>query len=215
LPVTGKALGLKPFQRLGATFVQAPTMALTGVRHFNVPNVRRMHGGMLFVSNHQSFLDPVLVGMALNEPLCYLARRTLFDVPVLGTLIRALDTYPVARGQVDPAALKMMLKLLRRGERLLMFPEGTRTRDGALGVFRSGAAAIAVRTGVPVLPVCIEGAYRCWPRTRALPLPARVAVKYGRPIASQGMSAEELTDLVRSRILEMRGFLRRYMGFDE
>jgi 1-acyl-sn-glycerol-3-phosphate acyltransferase len=186
-------------------------MLYTGVRHFNVPDLRG-RGGLLLASNHQSFFDPVLVGMALPEPICYLARSGLFETPGFGALIRALGAHPIARGRADARALKTVLRLLAEGEAVLMFPEGTRTRDGSLGRFKPGVAAIAIRAGVPVLPVCVAGVYRCWPRTRALPRPGRTAVAYGEPVPPEGASAQGMTDEVRRRVTAMQERLRAYLA---
>lgn len=181
-------------------------------RHFNVPNLRALGGGLLIASNHESFFDPVLVGMGLPEPIFYLARRSLFSIPAFGPLLRAVGARPVSRGAVDSRSLRVMLKLLRDGERLLMFPEGTRTRDGSLGSFQKGVASIAVRCGVPVLPVAVAGAYESWPRARAWPRPGRAAVAYGEPLASRGREPEELTAQLRAEIVGLRAFLRSHLG---
>jgi len=189
--------------------ISAPAMmVLTGVRHFDVPEIR---GGLLIASNHQSYLDPVLVGMALERPIHYLARRELFRVPGFGTLIKALGAHPVKRGHADAGALRTAMDLLRRGEALLVFPEGTRTRDGQLGEFRPGVGALAVRCGVPVLPVCIEGAYRCWPRSRLLPRPARVAVAYGEIIETKDRDGREVTEAIAEHIGRLHRFLRDHV----
>ncbi len=97
------------------------------------------------------------------------------------------------RGAVDAEAVRTVIRLLRGGEALLMFPEGTRTRDGDFGRFSPGAAALAARCKVPLLPVCIEGAYRAWPRVRPLPKASPMAVAFGEPMATGGQSGEELT----------------------
>ena len=158
---------------LGVLAVRGPMAFWLRPRHFHVPDLRRMAGGMLIASNHESFFDPVLVGMGLPEPIFYLARRSLFRIPVFGQVIRVVGARPVSRGAVDGQALRLMLKLLRGGQRLLMFPEGTRSRDGSLGPFKKGVAAVAVRCGVPVLPVAVAGAREAWPRTSVLPRPGR------------------------------------------
>lgn len=183
----------------------------TRVRHFNVPDIRRREGGLVIAANHQSFLDPVLVGMGLAEPISYMARRSLFRVRGLRELMAALDTHPITLGGVDSAALKTIMGLLDSGGVVLMFPEGTRAHDGSLGWFRPGAAAIATRCGVPVLPVCIEGAYACWPRTRALPRPGRVAVAYGEPLEPGGQSAGDLTLRLHKEVEKLQVFLRGYL----
>ena len=186
---------------------------LGGLRHFNVPRPSQVAGGMLIACNHQSFYDPVLVGMALPRPISYLARQSLFDVPGFGRLIWAVGARPVRRGAVNAEALRTVMRLLRQGEALLMFPEGTRTHDGELGRFSPGAAAVAIRCGVPVLPVCIEGAFRSWPRTHALPMPSPIAVAFGRPMPSGGHSADELTQRVLAEMLGLRDFLRARLAW--
>jgi 1-acyl-sn-glycerol-3-phosphate acyltransferase len=184
-----------------------------GVRHFNVPRAAEVAGGVLLVSNHQSFYDPMLIGTALPRPVCYLARQSLFDVPGFGALIRLVGARPVRRGAVDAEAVRTVIRLLRGGEALLMFPEGTRTHDGELGRLSPGAAALAVRCGVPVLPVWVEGAFRSWPRTRRLPRRAPMAVAFGRPIAPAGLTAEQLTHRMRQQMLELRDSLRERLGW--
>jgi len=213
--VTGKGPLQSGFYFVCKHLLRGSLAAYVRVRYFNVPDETVMRRGLLIVSNHQSFLDPVLVGSALPAPASYLARRDLFRIPVLGQVIYALNSYPVTRGAVDSAALRNILRLLRSGETVLMFPEGTRSYDGALGLFKPGAAAIAIRCGVPVLPACVEGAYECWPRTQKLPRPGRVAVAYGKPLHPGAQSAEELTRRVRTEIEGLQGFLRRYLGHTE
>lgn len=190
----------------------APALTtLTGVRHFNVPRVRGM-GGLLIAANHQSYLDPVLVGVALDRPIHYLARHDLFEVPGLGPLIRAVNTHPLRQNEVDGTAVRTVLRILRAGEALLLFPEGTRTWDGSIGRFQVGVGAIAARCGVPVLPVCIEGTFRCWPRSRTLPLPARVAVAFGEFLWPERRDARRLTREVAEQVAGLQRFLCRYLG---
>jgi 1-acyl-sn-glycerol-3-phosphate acyltransferase len=207
----------EPLRYLGFAFytvcrslASAATISLTGVRHFNVPDLSRL-GGAVIASNHQSYLDPVLVGMPFLERVDYLAREGLFRVPGFGQLIRAVGSHPVRRGAVDSAALKTVLRVLRSGRPLLMFPEGTRTRDGSLGRFSPGVGAIAARVGAPVVPVCIEGAFRCWPRTRLVPVPARTAVAFGEPIRPERTDDRALSAALREQIAELQIFLRRYL----
>lgn len=213
----GKAVGPRgpvgeAFYQFCRHLVRGPLWAYVRVRHFDVPDIREVPGGLLIASNHQSFLDPVLVGTALDRPVSYLARRDLFDIPGLGALIGALGSHPVTREAVDAGAVRTVLRLLRSGEPVLVFPEGTRTPDGELGAFRTGPAAIAIRCGVPVVPVCIEGAYGCWPRTRRLPRPGRVAVAFGPYLEPHGATAEEFTARLRAEIQQLREPLRRYLG---
>lgn len=186
-------------------------IGLTGVRHFNVPDLAPL-GGLLIAPNHQSYLDPVLVGMAFHRPIHYLARDSLFRTPGFGHLLRAVNSHPVKRGRLDIAAVRTVVNILRSGEPLLMFAEGTRSPDGRLGRFHPGVGNIAARCGVPVLPVCIEGAFECWPRTKRLPVPARVAVAFGGLLWPQGMDGQSLTPALVESIRGMRRSLRCYLG---
>ncbi len=178
---------------------------LTGVRHFNVPDLHS-YEGVLLVSNHQSFLDPVLVGMPLERRINYLARSTLFDTPVFGSLIRALGTIPLRRGTGDGAALRAAMSVLKDGRPLLLFPEGTRSSDGSLGTMSPGAAMMAARCKVPVIPTYIEGAFDAWPKSRTLPRPARTVVVYGEPLPSADNDGTELNQKIMSSIVDMREF---------
>lgn len=200
------------FNRFCRCAALGPIVAWLHVRYFNVPDIRTVEGGLLIASNHQSFFDPVLVGVGLARPTRYMARRSLFRIPGLGALIWAVGTFPVTQGAVDTEALRTAIRLLRDGEALVVFPEGTRTSDGSLGRFKPGVASMAIRCGVPVLPVCVEGAFACWPRTRLLPRPGRVAVAYGELLSPHGKSARELTRLLYGEVARLQGFLRDYLG---
>lgn len=162
-------------------------------------------GGVLIVSNHQSHLDPVLVGLACDRRLNYLARETLFGFAPFRWLINSLDAIPIDREGLGMAGLKETLRRLKREEIVLIFPEGTRTRDGCVAPLKPGFSVLAKRTGVPVLPVAIEGAFHCWPRSQLLPGPGAIQIEFGRPIQSDEMNAcddRQLVTLVEQRIKE-------------
>jgi len=151
-------------------------------------------GGVLLLSNHQSFVDPVLITATLGRKLSFMAREPLFRVPLFGALIRSLGAFPVRPDRPDKGALRYAIGLLEKGGALLMFPEGTRTWDGELMLMKGGFRVLVRRARIPVLPVAIDGAFRAWPRTRRLPRPARVRVAFGRPIGPEqfdGVSDEE------------------------
>jgi 1-acyl-sn-glycerol-3-phosphate acyltransferase len=185
-------------------------MAMTGVRHFNVPSDEDLKGALL-AANHQSFLDPIFVGMAFQRPINYLARSDLFHVPGLREVIRALHAHPVKRGRVAPGTLKTVMDILRRQEPLLVFPEGTRTTDGSVGELEKGVGAIAKRCHAKIIPVCIEGAYRSWPRWRLLPVPARVSVCYGPPLDVESSDAGQIARTLQGELCRMQQSLRQYM----
>ena len=154
-------------------------------------------GGALICSNHQSHFDPVLVGISFRRRLNYLARRTLFDIPVLSWLIRYLDAIPIEREGMGIGGIKETLRRLKRGEPVLIFPEGTRSADGQLSPLRPGFFAIARRSKCPLLPVAVAGAYEVWPRHRWLPGIGRIAVYVGEPISAEAIREMDEDDLVK------------------
>lgn len=151
-------------------------------------------GAALVCANHQSHLDPIIVGLAFDRRLNFLARKSLFTNPAFGWLIRFLDAIPLDRDGFSLAGIKETLKRLRKEELVLIFPEGTRTPDGAMAAVKPGVGALARRGGVAVLPVGFDGAYEIWPRRRRLPLPLGVIeIVVGEPIdpAMVGALSEE------------------------
>lgn len=121
-------------------------------------------GPVIMASNHQSYFDPPLVGNASDRAMYFLARRSLLNVPVLGWLLPKLNVIPVDQEGVDRSALKGIIKVLKRGECALVFPEGARTLDGNLQPGQPGVGLIIARTLAPVVPVRIFGAHEALPR---------------------------------------------------
>jgi 1-acyl-sn-glycerol-3-phosphate acyltransferase len=146
------------------------------------------HGGAIVISNHQSHLDPVLVGLACDRRLNFVARDTLFGFPPFRWLIKSLDAIPIDREGSGLGGLKESLRRLKDGEMLLIFPEGTRTRDSNVGTLKPGFLALARRAKVPLLPVAIDGAFDSWPRTNLLPQPALIHIRYAQPLCPEEMS---------------------------
>ena len=160
-------------------------------------------GGGLVCSNHQSFFDPPLVGMTCPRQMNYLARDTLFKVPVLKEVMQFLDAIPIDREGSGLSGIKETLRRLKAGELVLIFPEGTRTRDGELLPLKSGFCSVARRSRVPLIPVGMDGAYQAWPRTSPLPLPGKLAVVIGRPILPaeiESMTDESLITELETRM---------------
>jgi 1-acyl-sn-glycerol-3-phosphate acyltransferase len=161
-------------------------------------------GGGLICANHQSMFDPPLVGLTCPRRMNYLARENLFRVPILAPLIRHLDAIPIDREGTGLAGLKETLRRLKAGELVLIFPEGTRTRDGEVAPLKPGFIAVARRSRVPLIPVGLDGAYQAWPRTAKFPRTGRVAVVIGEPIAAEqvaAMSDDDLLAELEQRIL--------------
>ncbi len=148
-------------------------------------------GPVLLVSNHQSHLDPVLIGCFVHRPLGYLARATLFK-GFMGPLIRAYDAIPIDREGMGLGGIRATLKRIKQGDAVLLFPEGTRTKNGELQPLMPGFLALARRGKATVVPIAISGAFEAMPRGRLLPRPVRIALVGGEPISPE--AAAELDD---------------------
>jgi 1-acyl-sn-glycerol-3-phosphate acyltransferase len=162
-----------------------------------------IRGGGIVCSNHQSYLDPIFVGLACDRRLNFLARESLFRWRPFARLLGWYDTIPIQRDGFGLAGMRETLRRLRREELVLVYPEGTRTADGRLRPLKAGICALARRAGVPLIPVAIAGAFEVWPRDRRVPHRGRVAVQFGPPIdvdQLQRLTDEQLLDLLRERL---------------
>ncbi len=145
----------------------------------NIPSA----GPALVCANHQSFIDPPVVGAAMRRPIHFMARHDLFTVPVLGWLIARTNAFPVKRtGAGDTAAFKNVFRLLEKGELLLLFPEGTRSRDGNLQKPSAGAGLIAYQARVPVIPCYVSGSRDILPRGSKFIKLHPLKVYFGPPV---------------------------------
>lgn len=147
-------------------------------------------GPVILASNHASFADPPLVGTTMTRPGYFLARDTLFKIPVFGWYIRKLNAVPVNREGGGGAGLKAILDRLAEGGAILLFPEGTRSADGNLLPARSGIGLIVIKSDAPVVPVRIYGSFEAWGRHRKLPKPGKVRVIYGEPMDFSALRTE-------------------------
>ncbi len=126
----------------------------------NVPET----GGLLIVANHLSFLDPPVVAIALAREIHFLARKTLFKPGGFGWLISSLNSIPIDQENPDMNGLRLVIKRCQEGHAVLIFPESTRSHDGFLQPGHPGAGLVAIKAGVPILPVRIFGTYEALPR---------------------------------------------------
>lgn len=138
-------------------------------------------GAVLVASNHQSFLDPPLIGNLYTTELWYLARKTLFR-DFGAWLYPRWNAIPVDQDRPDMGSLKTVIKLLKQGEKVLVFPEGERTLDGNLGEVQPGIGLIAVKSGAVIQPVRIRGAREALPRGSGKIRFSRISVTVGDPI---------------------------------
>ncbi len=180
------------------------------------------HGAVLLVANHQSYLDPPVIGVAVgHRHLDFVARLGLFGGKVLAWLLTQFNSLPIREQGGDTGAIKEILRRLGDGRAVLIFPEGTRTFDGAMSEFKRGIAVLVKRSGCPVVPIAIEGCFDAWPRQRNWPwlFGKRVAVAFGHPIPhdelmKDGADAALLrlaTETQRLRIM-LRRLLRKQTG---
>ncbi|MER3417317.1 MAG: 1-acyl-sn-glycerol-3-phosphate acyltransferase [Gemmataceae bacterium] len=172
-------------------------------------------GGLLVIANHQSFLDPPLVGLAVVRRLTYLARRTLFKHRWFAWLIDSLGAVPIDEEGRGAEGLKTALQLLQHGHAVVVFPEGSRTPDGQVHEFKPGLLLLLRRAQVPILPVGLAGAYqalpihRSWPRFSPCFLPPNdnaIAVVVGRPISwahVQRLPKEEMLAFLHRTVCEL------------
>jgi 1-acyl-sn-glycerol-3-phosphate acyltransferase len=178
--------------RLGWLFFRAWYATYFRWRVFNPERVPGT-GAVILASNHASFLDPPLVGAGLSRGINYLARESLFRFPGIGALLRSWNAVPVDRDGGGAAGLKAILDRLLAGGGIILFPEGTRTRDGQLQPARSGIGLVVIKSTAPVVPVRVFGTYEAYGRHVKFPRPKRITVKYGRPMSFEKWRAEAKT----------------------
>jgi len=160
--------------------------------------------GVIIAANHISFLDPPLISGSWNGELYFFARRSLFENPFLGLLLRHLNTVPVGMG---PDAIKTSYKLLSEGKSIVIFPEGTRSESGELKPFRPGVGLIAQHTGAPIIPTYIFGTHEIWPKEKRFPhlFGKRCGCIFGSPLfARPGEDAESITERVFEEVRALR-----------
>ena len=152
--------------------------------YFRMQRIGREHlprsGPLLLASNHRSFLDPFVIGTLVRRPVYYMAKRELFEKRGQAWILNALGAFPVDRGAGDGDAMATAREILERGDCVVVFPEGTRTRPGPLGDPRRGVGRLALETGAPVAPVSVigtEDVRNGW-RIR----PRKVRLRVGRPL---------------------------------
>jgi 1-acyl-sn-glycerol-3-phosphate acyltransferase len=154
----------------------------------NIPQT----GGALIASNHQSYLDPVLIAVMSRRRFAFLAHAYLFKFKPFAWLIRALNAFPIEQGKGDVGAMKETIRLLQAGEVLNVYPEGTRSPHGKLQPVQAGVALAIRRAKVPVVPAIIVGAYEAWPKHQLIPRPARVRVMYRPAIELHHLKGDQI-----------------------
>lgn len=156
-----------------------------------------MDGPLIIACNHASYLDPMILGAAFERPMYFMARKTLFEFPVFGWLIRQTLAFPLNREGDSREAIRAFGQLLSEDNAVLIFPEGTRSSDGNLGEIKAGIGMIAARNPAPILPVYIWGSYQSWPRQQKFPHPHHLKVVIGKVIPQVDKEADRKTEQQR------------------
>lgn len=170
---------------------------------------RLPEGGALILANHQSFLDPLLIGVWLHRPVSYLARESLFRIPVIGWILKSTYVMAIRRESAGTESLRKSIARLEHGFYVGLFPEGTRTKDGLLGNIKPGFIAVARRTQAPIVPVGVAGAYNAMPRRSFLIWPIKIRVVFGEPISAETVAEfsqkgreKEFVKLIHDRLID-------------
>lgn len=179
-------------------------------------------GAVLLVANHQSYLDPPLVGtLCMHRAVHFVARLGLFGNKFFSWLITSYNSIPIRENTGDIAAMKEAIRRLEMGAAVLIFPEGSRTEDGSMTEFKRGVSILLKRASCPVVPIAVEGAFEAWPRSRRWPrvLVTRVASKAAPPIPHDELlkdgtdaALRRLEGIIDAMRLELRAELRAESG---
>jgi 1-acyl-sn-glycerol-3-phosphate acyltransferase len=183
--------------RAGTWAIRA-TLAIIGVRvraegFDNVPP-----GVCIFAANHVSALDPPAALVGIPRRISFLAKKEVFKVPVVATAMRLAKIVPVDRADREAAigSMDRAREVIADGISFVVFPEGTRSRDGRLRAFKKGTFVLAIQAGVPVVPVSILGSRDLMPKGRLAVTPGEIVLRFGKPIEGSAYAMEQREDLM-------------------
>ncbi len=192
-----------PLYRFAATLLTVLSWLLFRPRVSGVSNIPRS-GPVLIAPIHRSNVDFVFTLFISPRKVFFMAKQELFPVPLLGTALRHVGAFPVARGTADRESLHLAEEVLRRGQALILFPEGTRREGRRVDALRDGAMFVAARTGASVVPVGIAGSDRAMPAGAKLPHFARVRVVVGEPIEAPTAVGRVPRSVIAAKTEELR-----------
>lgn len=163
-------------------------------------------GASILAANHVSFYDPPLLSISTPYEVHFLARKTLFDSALLGPIIRRLNAHPVSGKAQDIAVFKTIVRLMKEGKKVIIFPEGTRSLDGNLKPIKPGISLLISRTGAPVIPAYLHGTFAVWPSGRKFPkLFGKTACVFGKPLHfAPKETQEEIALQIETEILALK-----------
>jgi 1-acyl-sn-glycerol-3-phosphate acyltransferase len=151
------------------------------IEHTGVENIPAK-GPLIIAANHQTYLDPLFVALPIHQKMHYMTWHKAFYVPLLAPFIRWLGAFPVNIDRPDRQAFHCSLEFLHAGDTLIIFPEGGRSKDGAIRPFKPGLARLALGLGTPILPVTIQGGEKVWPPKQWLPRTGKIRIHYHKVI---------------------------------
>ncbi|MGH1490846.1 MAG: lysophospholipid acyltransferase family protein [Acidimicrobiales bacterium] len=205
---TGGRLGYRALQKVALLLARALVrVSVSGQEH-----VPTSGGFILAPGGHRSILDTPMAGLASPRILRFMGAENYFKIPGLGVFLRTLGGFPVERSMTDRAALRLCEEVLRSGEPLVVFPEGTRQEGPIVQPLKQGAAFLACRASVPIVPVGIGGAQRAMPKGARYIRPSKVAIIVGEPIHPPGRvdgervkrsTVSDVSDELRERLQEL------------
>lgn len=162
-------------------------------------------GGFLIASNHESYLDPPLIGVSFPYPIHYFARNTLFDNRVLGFFLPRANVLPIAQDRPDIRGIRNAIRTIESGRPLVVFPEGSRSLDGNLQPGQPGVGLLVAKANAPVLPVRIRGAHAAWPRGSSKIRPRPVSLTIGplleNPAPAPGLRGQDAYQSISDQIM--------------
>lgn len=172
-------------------------------------------GGVILAPNHISYADPPAVGCAMSRQVHFMAKEELFKPALMGKIITAVGSFPVKRATADRKAIRQALGLLKSGEVVCIFPEGTRGTGGVLQEAELGIGLIALKSGVPVVPVAVIGTDRILPSDGSRPKRHKVIIEYGEPISfndliEAGESRQAIEEVGRRTMSAIGNLLSHY-----
>jgi 1-acyl-sn-glycerol-3-phosphate acyltransferase len=171
---------MNPFYWVGYAFCKTVAKVAFQYQAFGQENIIE-DGPAIMAANHQSYLDPPLVGITCRAEIYFLARKTLFKNKFLGSMLSRVNALPVDLSGADLTAIRTIINLLKQGQRTAIFPEGTRSLTGEIQRARPGIGMIIAKTLAPVVPMRIFGSFEAWPKGGKIKL-SQITVVVGKPI---------------------------------